>query len=101
MELISNYMKDDNTHIYVQFENEAIEPCQQAFYFAGVPGDVYSDDISTYGRVTAKLPEEIDVSENAVYIIGDQWPHITSYLISQGFIADQTLPGSSILFKIN
>ena len=94
------YMLDENTHIYVQYENEAISPEQQTFYFAGVKGDVYSDDEYTYGRVTAKLPEEIDVNENAVYIIGDQWPHITSYLISQGFMADQSYPGCSILFRL-
>lgn len=94
------YMKDENTHIYVQFENESINPTQETFYFAAVPGEVYSDDIQTYGRVTNGLPEEIDVNENAVYIIGDQWPHITSYLISQGFYADQSLPGCSILFKL-
>ncbi|MCR5302458.1 MAG: glycosyltransferase family 39 protein [Lachnospiraceae bacterium] len=94
------YMKDENTHIYVQFENEAIEPRQQTFYFAGGRDAVYSDDEATYGRVTAGLPEEIDVNENAVYIIGDQWPHITSYLISQGFLADQRFPGCSILVKL-
>ena len=95
------YMKDEDTHIYVQYENEAIDPNLQTFYFAGVPGDVYSEEETTYGRVTAQLPEEIDVNENAVYIIGDQWPHITSYLISQGFLADQSLPGCSILFRLN
>ncbi len=95
------YLKDDSTHIYIQFEDIAEAQYQQVFYFAGQPGDVYSDDNPTYGNVTGKLPEEIDVNENAIYIIGNQWPHITSYLISQGFIADQTLPGYSILFKVN
>ncbi len=95
------YRKDENTHIYIQFEDIAEAPAQQVFYFAAQPGDVYSEDNVTYGNVTGKLPEEIDVNENAIYIIGDQWPHITSYLISQGFIADQTLPGYSILFKVN
>lgn len=95
------YRKDSDTHIYVQFEDEATAPTQQVFYMAAGPGDVYSDEETTYGNVTAQLPEEIDVGENAVYIIGNKWPHITAYLISEGFLADQTLPGYSILFRIN
>lgn len=95
------YCKDENTHIYIQFEDIAEGRYQQVFYFAGRPGDVYSEDDPTYGRVTAGLPEEFDLNEDAIYIIGDQWPHITSYLISEGFIADQTLPGYSILWRLN
>lgn len=95
------YLRDENTHVYIQFEDTAISPTQQVFYFAARPGEVYNEDNPTYGNVTAKLPDKLDVNENAVYIIGDQWPHITSYLISEGFAADQTLPGYSILFKTN
>ncbi len=97
----NSYLKDENTHIYVQFEDIAIEPNLQAYYFAGKKGEKYSEDNPTYGNVTARLPEEIDVNENAIYIIGDQWPHITAYLISEGFAADQSLPGYSILFRPN
>ena len=96
-----NYLKDENTRIYIQYENEAISPYEQVFYFAAKPGDVFDENGYEYGNVTAKLPEELDVNENAVYIIGDQWPHIVSYLIGEGFAADQTLPGYSILFKVN
>lgn len=96
-----SYLKDADTHIYIQYEDVAIEPGLQAFYFAGSRGEKYSDEVNTYGNVTAGLPEEIDPNENAIFIIGSQWPHITSYLISEGFIADQTLPGYSILFKVN
>ena len=93
------YLSDENTHIYVQFEDGAISSYQQTYYFAGEKGDVYSDEEPTYGRVTARLPDELNPEENAVYIIGDDWPHIVSYLISEGFEADQTLPGYSILYR--
>lgn len=95
------YMKDENTHIYMQYVDEAISPCEQVFYFAACPGDVYEAECSDYGRVSGHLPKEIDVNENAVYIISNNWPHIISYLISEGFAADQSYPDYSILFKLN
>lgn len=97
----AQYLKDENTHIYVQYEDIAMAANLQTYYFAGTRDDVFDIDNPTYGNVTAKLPEEIDVNENAVYIIGNQWPHIISYLISEGFAADQTLPGYSILYRLN
>ena len=93
------FMKDENTHIYVQFDNQAISRNQQTFYFGGGPDDVYSDDINTYGNVTSGLPEEIDINENAVYIIGDEFAHISSWLISEGFSSYFQLPGCSILYR--
>ena len=95
------YMKDENTHIYMQYEDQAIHPCEQVYYFAAVPGDVYESGCSDYGRVSGHLPEEIDINENAVYIISNNWPHIISYLISEGFLADQSYPDYSILFRLN
>ena len=96
-----SYLRDENTHIYVQFEDLALAPYQQVFLFASEPDEIYSDDNPSYGNVTAKLPDELDVNENAVYIIGEQWPHIVSYLISEGFEADQTIPGVSILYRLD
>ena len=93
------YLKDDDTHIYALIADEAVEPYMQVYFFAGEEGEVYSDDQPTYGRVSAYFPENFDINENAVYIIGDNWPHITSYLISVGFSQDQSLPGYSILYR--
>ena len=93
------YMKDENTHIYMQYEDQVISPCEQVYYFAAKPGDVYKADYSEYGNVTGHLPDEIDINENAVYIINNNWPHIISYMISEGFAADQTLPEYSILYR--
>ncbi|MBQ7563123.1 MAG: glycosyltransferase family 39 protein [Lachnospiraceae bacterium] len=93
------YLTDENTHIYIQFADGAISSYQQTYYFAGEKGEVYSDEEPSYGRATAKLPDELNVEENAVYIIHDDWPHIVSYLISEGFEADQTLPEYSILYR--
>ena len=94
-----SYVKDENTHIYVLFDYRTINPTQQIWYFAAKPGEVYSDDDVTYGNVTGELPENIDINENAVYIVSNDWPHIVSYFISEGFAADQSLPEYSILFR--
>ena len=94
------YRKDDNTRIYIQMEDEAISPHEQIFYFAAGEGDVYDEDCADYGNVIGRFPEEFDLNENAVYILGNNWGHIISYLISEGFAADQTLPGYSILYRL-
>ena len=94
------YLKDEKTHIYMQYADIDTSVLQTYIYAAG-PDDVFSEDTYTYGNVTARLPEELDVNENAVYIIHNNWPHIISYLISEGFAADQTLPEYSILYRLN
>lgn len=97
----SSYLKDENTHIYIQFEDHSDQQHEQIFYFAGKKGDVFDIDKGTYGNVTVGFPEEFDLNENAAYIIGNDWGHIISYLISEGFAADQTFPGYSILYRLN
>lgn len=93
------YLKDDKTHIYALLEYGTIEPEMQVYFFAGDKGEYFDKDKVTYGRVTAEFPEEFDINENAVYIVGNEWPHISSYLISVGFMQDQTVPGYSILYR--
>ena len=94
------YLKDENTHIYMQYADIDTSVLQTYIYAAG-PDDVFGEETYTYGNVTARLPEELDVNENAVYIIHNNWPHIISYLISEGFAADQSLPEYSILYRLN
>lgn len=45
------------------------------------------------------FPEEFDESEDAVYILGYEWNHISGYLTSIGFNCDETIPGYKILFR--
>ncbi len=96
-----DYLTDENTHIYLQFEDHVEEKNAQVYYYAAKPGDVFDFDRNNYGNVTAALPEEFDKNENAVYIIGNDWGHIISYLISEGWAADQSFPGYSILVRPN
>lgn len=45
------------------------------------------------------FPEEFDESEDAVYILGYEWDHISGYLTSIGFNCDETIPGYKILYR--
>ncbi len=45
------------------------------------------------------FPEDFDENENAVYILGHSWDHISAYLMSVGFECDTSFPGYKILYK--
>ncbi|MCR5000924.1 MAG: glycosyltransferase family 39 protein [Lachnospiraceae bacterium] len=45
------------------------------------------------------FPEEFDENEDAVYILGNNWDHISGYLTSIGFECDTTFPGYKILHR--
>lgn len=45
------------------------------------------------------FPENFDETENAIYILGYEWDHISSYLISIGFNCDEAIPGYKILYR--
>lgn len=93
-----NYIHDDGK-IYVMIEDEAFYKGAMMYYVAGQPDEVYNPDRLWYGNVCWKFPEEFDENENAVYIIGDNWSHISGYLISIGFNQDYRYPGYVILYK--
>ncbi|MCR5419598.1 MAG: glycosyltransferase family 39 protein [Lachnospiraceae bacterium] len=45
------------------------------------------------------FPETFDENENAVYILGTDWEHISAYLMDIGFKCDQSYPGYKILYR--
>lgn len=96
----SSYIAGPDTHIYMLATGEKERNNMMLFYFVGGPDDMYDESAYGYANVTLGMPAEIDINEDAVYIIGSEWPHITSWLISQGFMYDQSLPEYSILFKM-
>lgn len=62
------------------------------------PSD-WVQDGTIQGRFSIHLPEEIDVKEDAVYIISQEWSFVISYLIENGFQSDESFPGYSILYR--
>ena len=45
------------------------------------------------------FPEDFNESEDAVYILGTDWGHIASYLISIGYRSDTSFPGYTIIYR--
>ncbi len=45
------------------------------------------------------FPSDFDENEDAVYILGSNWDHISGYLTSIGFNCDTTFQGYKILYK--
>ena len=45
------------------------------------------------------FPGNFDETENAIYILGYEWDHISSYLINIGFNCDEAIPGYKILYR--
>ncbi len=94
----AQYLKDADTHIYLQTYGDQGFTNMMLYYFVGGPDDVCDLNAEGYGNISNTIPE-IDLNENAAYIVSNEWPHIVSYLISEGFGYDQSLPGYSILFR--
>ena len=72
--------------------------------FAGLYGKVpptdWDKDAKDLGRIHMDLPEEFDVNEDAIYIIGkDEWGYVISDLISAGFHDDVSFDNEVILYR--
>ena len=71
--------------------------------FAGlydqVPAEMWTPDGEDYGNIRLNLPEEFDPEEDAVYIIGEDWGGVISYLLSLGFHDDVTFDKEIILYR--
>ena len=107
VDFAEEYYLQDGGKIYVMIEDEAHYKGEMMYYVGAEPGQHYvnestGDDAwkdAQYGNVIIGFPAEFDENENAVYVIGDNWNHITSYMISVGFNADRRYPGYTILYK--
>ena len=51
------------------------------------------------GNIAFSFPEEFDENEDAVYILGTDWNHIVSYLVSIGYNTDTSFDGYTIVYK--
>lgn len=95
-----NYAYDENTKIYLSYEDTAISPGIQAYYFWGTPDEKWTEEGMEYGNVILGLPEEFDENDNAIYVLDDEnRSHVTSALVGIGFLCDQQFDGYSIVYK--
>lgn len=95
-----NYAYDENTKIYLSYEDADISPGIQAYYFWGKPDEKWTEEGIEYGNVILGLPEDFDENDNAIYILDNEnRSHVTSALVGIGFICDQQFEGYSIVYK--
>lgn len=87
-------------HVYLESSKE--DPNARDL-IVGLYGNVapsdWVQDGTIQGRFSIHLPEEIDIKEDAVYIISQEWSFVISYLIENGFQSDESFPGYSILYR--
>lgn len=95
------YIPDNDKPLYCEIR---YDDCNQETLLLSLYGDEspwdWNEEQMTTGNVRRHLPEEIDPDEDAVYLIGDSWDHIVSYMASEwGFSVDNTYPSYKIVYK--
>ncbi|MCR4657381.1 MAG: glycosyltransferase family 39 protein [Lachnospiraceae bacterium] len=58
-----------------------------------------SPEDAMLNNIAFHFPEEFDEDEDAIYILGTDWNHISSYLKDTGFDEDTGFPGYTILYR--
>ncbi len=84
--------------------NEAVDHHFQVAAYAGTsPYDYHAEDESSWieeKNYAIGVPEELDLSGQSVYVIGSELHHITDYLVSCGFQADDvSVDRYSLVYK--
>jgi len=62
-------------------------------------GEYVDGRTENIGRFYLYFPEEFDENEQAIYVIGRDWDHISDYLISIGFNCDESVPSMRVLWR--
>lgn len=86
--------------VYIQraYEHQTASDLVVGLYGNVEPKD-WTQDGMIQGHFEQNLPENIDPDEDAIYIIGHNWDFIISYMISNGFQADDSFPSYTILYR--
>lgn len=94
------YNADGSKNLYIQ--REYTHPLGGDL-FAGLYGDVppaqWVQGGEQQGHIYLNLPEQIDETQDCIYIIGYNWSDIISYLIANGFQSDESFPDYAILYR--
>ena len=94
------YNPDGSKTVYIERQYDDLNAGDLTVgLYGNVPPSEWEQDGIRQGHFMLHLPENIDLEENAVYIIGQNWDFIVSYMISNGFQADGTFPSYTILYR--
>lgn len=94
------YNAEEDRTIY--FEEQYEDQDAEVFLLSGlkdIPPWDFDYDRTEFKNVKLHFPEEFDINENAVYIVGQDWDFIASYLVSVGFNVDTKFEKYYILYR--
>ncbi len=87
-------------YIQYQYEHQTSSDLMVGLYGNVAPAQRTEDNSARQGHFVLALPENIDENEDAIYILGHNWNHIVSYMVSEwGFTADNSFPNYTILYR--
>ena len=95
-----HYDPEKDKTVYISYDPE--EQDQQnliASLYGKVPAPIWGQITKNLGRFHMTVPETIDPSENAIYIIGRSQQDVIDLLLSQGYKKDDTYEKDIILYK--
>lgn len=102
---INSYDPSGSSHYYLELEYEMLT---NADLVVAAYGDVASSDWRAYmngetgnslGRYDMHFTDKFDEKEDAVYILGTRWNHISDYIVSVGFSEDHRHEKYRILYR--
>ncbi|NLG03622.1 MAG: glycosyltransferase family 39 protein [Clostridia bacterium] len=67
--------------------------------YGNVPLSEFHEEGPFEGQYYLGLPENFTLEEDSLYIIGENWGHVTSYLADNGFTRDDTFSEYTILYR--
>lgn len=102
---LNSYDPGKDKHIYLEIEYEMLE---NANLVVAAYGNVASSDWRAYingetgnslGRFDMHFTDSFDENEDAIYILGTSWNHISDYICSIGFNDDRRYEHYRILYR--
>lgn len=99
------YNPDKSKKVYVEIEYDMLscDDLMLAAYSGAKSADwrafINGETGDSLGRIVTHFPEEFDENEEAVYVLGVSWNHISDYLISIGFNEDRRFENYRILYR--
>ncbi len=98
------YDPENNKNIYVELEYRNRDYSDIAIALINqMDPEIYMEHVNNetneLDNIHFYFPEEFNEDEEAVYILGSNWGHITAYLKSIGFNCDENWPGYAILYR--
>lgn len=90
-----NYSERDYSDLTVSLFSH-IDPSEWRAHEERKAAGIKPDHI---GNIYFTFPEDFNESEDAIYILGTDWGHIASYLMSIGYASDTNFPGYTIIYR--